>query len=87
MLRNELDHEEQLNLIENAPTKFFKEYYSKLFGVNGRSKLEEAPYFNVCQQLPQDVMYVFLEGGHFLRTHYRILPIETRRPKKVGYPR
>ena len=61
-LRNELDHEEQLKFIENAPTKFLKEYYSMLFGVNGRSKLEEAPYFNVCQQLPQDVMHVFLEG-------------------------
>lgn len=60
-LRNGLDHEEQLKLIENAPTRFLK-YYSKLFGVNGRSKLEEAPYFNVCQQLPQDVMHIFLEG-------------------------
>lgn len=31
-LRNGLDHEEQLKLIENAPTKFLK-YYSKLFGL------------------------------------------------------
>ena len=61
-LRKELDHEERLKLIENMPTKFLKEYYSMLFGVNGRSKLEEAPYFNVCQQLPQEDMHIFLEG-------------------------
>lgn len=61
-LRNKNNHEEQLKLIENAPNKFLREYYSKLFGVNGRSGLEEAPYFNVCEQLPQDIMHVFLEG-------------------------
>lgn len=34
-LRNENNHGEQLKLIENVPTKFLKEYYSMLFGVNG----------------------------------------------------
>lgn len=61
-LRNAEDHEEHLKLIENAPTKFLKEYYSKLFGVNERSGLEDAPYFDVCNQFPQDIMHVFLEG-------------------------
>ena len=62
LLRNKDDHEEQLNLMENTPSKFLKEYYSMFFGVNGRSGLQEAPYFDVCEQLPQDIMHVFLEG-------------------------
>ena len=61
-LRNENDYEEQLKIIENAHKKFLKAYYSKLFGVNGRSHLEEAPCFNACEQLPQDIMHVFMEG-------------------------
>lgn len=41
-------HEEQLQRLERAPNKFLKEYYLKLFGVNQRSHLEEAPFFDVC---------------------------------------
>lgn len=48
MLRNELDYEEQLKLIENVFIKFLKEYYLMFFGVNGWLKLEEVFYFNVC---------------------------------------
>lgn len=55
-------HEEQLQRLEKAPNKFLKEYYSKLFGINQRSHLEEAPVFDVGEQFPQDIMHVFLEG-------------------------
>ena len=55
-------HEEQLQRLERAPNKFLKEYYLKLFGVNQRSHLEEAPFFDVCEQFPQDIMHVFSEG-------------------------
>ena len=61
-LRNAEDHEEHLKWLENAPTKFLKEYYSKHFCVNERSGLEDVPYFDVCEQFPQDIMHVFLEG-------------------------
>ena len=61
-LRCKQDHEEQLKRLEKAPNKFLREYYSKLFGINERSHLEEAPFFDVCEQFPQDIMHVFLEG-------------------------
>ena len=46
----------------NCASKFLQEYYSKKCGVSTRSKLLEAPYFDVTQQLPMDVMHVLLEG-------------------------
>ena len=62
ILRCKQDHEEQLKRLEKAPNKFLREYYSKLSGINERSHLEEAPFFDVCEQFPQDIMHVFLEG-------------------------
>ena len=56
-LRCKQDHEEQLKRLEKAPNKFFRECYSKLFGINGRSHLEEAPFFDICEQFPQDIMH------------------------------
>lgn len=61
-LRCKQDHKQQLQRLEKAPNKFLREYYSKLFGINERSHLEEAPFFDVCEQFPQDIMHVFLEG-------------------------
>ena len=55
------DHEEQLKQLEKAPNKFLREYYSKLFGINERSHLEEAPFFDVSEQFRQDLMHVFLK--------------------------
>lgn len=61
-IRTTDQHEKQIQLIENAPSKYLKEYYSKCFGVNWRSKLLDVPDFNVTKQLPQDLMHIFLEG-------------------------
>lgn len=61
-LRCKDSHEEQLQRLESAPSQFLREYYSKIFGVNQRSILQDAPFFDVCQQFPQDIMHVFLEG-------------------------
>lgn len=61
-LRTKEEHASHLELIENAPSSFLKEYYSKKCGVTSRSKLLEAPFFDVTQQLPMDIMHVFLEG-------------------------
>lgn len=61
-LRTKEDHAANVELIENAQTSFLKEFYSKKCGVTCRSKLMEAPFFDVTQQLPMDIMHVFLEG-------------------------
>ena len=61
-LRTKEDHALHVELVENAPTNFLKEFYSKKCGVTFRSKLMEAPFFDVTQQLPMDIMHVFLEG-------------------------
>lgn len=61
-LRCAEDHENWLTKIVNAPTTFLQKFYSKKAGINRRSKLLEAPDFDVCQQLPQDLMHIFLEG-------------------------
>ena len=39
-----------------------KEHYSKVYGINHTSALCDVPYFDVTQQLPQDVMHLLLEG-------------------------
>jgi len=61
-LRTKEDHAIHVKLIENAPTNLLKEFYSKKCGVTFRSKLMEAPFFDVTQQLPMDIIHVFLEG-------------------------
>lgn len=47
--------------MENAPSKLLKEYYTKKFGVSSKSKLLEAPYFDVNKQLAMGIMHVLLE--------------------------
>jgi len=61
-LRSKEEHEKQLQKLENSQSKYLASYYSKDYGINYRAKLLEAPYFDVCEQLPQDLMHVFLEG-------------------------
>ena len=51
-----------LQRLEKAPSKFLREYYFKIFGINESSHLQDAPFFDVCEQFPQDIMHVFLEG-------------------------
>lgn len=55
-------HLKQLQKLENAPCSYLRTFFSKNYGVNRRSELLNAPFFDVCQQLPQDIMHVFLEG-------------------------
>lgn len=54
-------HEEQLQKLENTPSKFLRDYYSKIFGVNQTSILQDVPFLDVCQQFQQDIMHVFLK--------------------------
>lgn len=48
--------------IENAGSKYLREYFSKEYGINNRAKIIEAPHFDVTKQLPQDIMHIFLEA-------------------------
>ena len=48
-----------------------REHYSKEYGVVKRSILD-APYFDVTQQLPQDIMHIILEGA-LSRAFYFVL--------------
>lgn len=75
LTRDRENHETQLNDLENTDSKFLKEFFSKNYGINGRSALHEAPHFDVTKQLPQDLMHVLLEGIaayelKFLLRHY-----------------
>ena len=38
-------------------------HFSKEYGITKRSVLLDAPYFDVTDQLPQDIMHVILEGA------------------------
>ncbi len=60
-LRNKDLHDYHLEQMEEDPS--LAEHYSKEYGVVKRSILLEAPYFDVTQQLPQDIMHVILEGA------------------------
>lgn len=39
-----------------------KSHYSKVYGINRMTILNELPYFDVTENLPQDLMHVLLEG-------------------------
>lgn len=61
VLRSSDVHEKQVYTIQNAGSKYLREYFSKEYGINNRAKIVEAPHFDVNKQLPQD-MHIFLEG-------------------------
>lgn len=61
MLRSKELHEYHLQQLEE--NEGLRTHFSKEYGVNKKSILLEAPYFDVTKQLPQDVMHVILEGG------------------------
>ena len=48
--------------IENAPSQYLRDYFSKEYGINQHSVLTNVPYFMVTQQLMQDIMHIFLKG-------------------------
>lgn len=37
-------------------------HYSKVYGINRVSILGELPYFDITENLPQDLMHILLEG-------------------------
>ena len=70
MLRSKELHEYHLQQLEE--NEGLRVHFSKEYGVNKRSILLDAPYLNITEQLPQDVMHIVLEGA-LQRTFYFVL--------------
>ena len=70
MLRLKELHEYHLQQLEE--NEGLQNHFSKEYGVNKKSILLNVPYFDVTEQLPQDVMHIVLEGG-LQRTFYFVL--------------
>ena len=69
MLRNAALHSQHCNYIERTGiTSSEKTHFSTTYGVNRRSDLAELDGFDVTDQLPQDIMHLFLEGVCVLHT-------------------
>lgn len=70
LLRSIELHDYHLNNIEQ--NEDLHQHFSKEYGINKRSILLDAPYFDVTEQLPQDLMHVILEGS-LSRTLYFVV--------------
>ena len=62
ILRDSTSDEQRVSLIEDAGSNYLRKFFSKNYGITGRAKISEAPYFDITKQLPQDIMHIFLEG-------------------------
>ncbi|XP_077870141.1 uncharacterized protein LOC144363069 [Saccoglossus kowalevskii] len=60
--RNLDTHLDHLAEIERANTDYLRNYLRTMYGINRRSILVDAPGFDVCTMLPQDIMHVVTEG-------------------------
>ena len=60
-LRDKDMHDYHLQQMEENPE--LHTHFSKEYGVNKRSVLLDAPFFDVTAQLPQDLMHIILEGA------------------------
>lgn len=49
------------------------DHFSKVYGVNRLSILDQVPHFDLCQCLPHDMMHVILEGA--LQRHCKLVLI------------
>ena len=61
LLRTKELHNYHLQQLEE--NEALHKHFSKEYGITKRSILLDAPYFNVTEQLPQDIMHVILEGA------------------------
>ena len=69
LLRTKELHNYHLQQLEE--NEALNKHFSKEYGITKRSILLDAPYFNVTEQLPQDIMHVILEGA-LSRTLYYV---------------
>ena len=70
LLRSKELHDYLPNNIEQ--NEDLHQHFSKECGINKRGILLDAPYFDVTEQLPQDLMHVILEGS-LSRTLYFVV--------------
>ena len=61
-LRDMEKYNQHCLVLDNTALKNRREFWSKTYGVNGRSCLCAIPDFDVCKSLLQDPMHVILEG-------------------------
>ncbi|XP_028412421.1 uncharacterized protein LOC114535241 [Dendronephthya gigantea] len=59
-LHDHLQHIEDIN--DDALTNDDRMYWSKFWGINRLSILNEIRYFDICKCLPHDIMHILLEG-------------------------
>jgi len=63
MMRNKELHEIQCGYNERKGISASERlHFSSTYGINRRSLLSKCEIFDVIQQLPEDIMNVFLEG-------------------------
>ena len=68
-LRNQNLHNKHCEYVERKNIeKSEKRYFSTTFGVNRKSALAKFDGFDITDQLPQDIMHLFLEGVCVLHT-------------------
>lgn len=63
VLRTRQEHAKHSDLISHPDlSDSEKQHYSKVYGINRVSVVTQLEYFDVTNQLPQDLMHVLLEG-------------------------
>lgn len=60
--RDEDEHLERCENLSSRMTKEAKKYWSKMYGVNGKTELLNVPEFQVTKCILEDPMHVLLEG-------------------------
>lgn len=62
-MRTKEEHATQCEYVNRSGiSEVERAHYSKVYGINRPSILLELGYFDITQQLPQDLMHVLLEG-------------------------
>ena len=67
--RTLVNHKRHCELLESS----MGDHFSKVYGVNRLSILDQVPHFDLCQCLPHDMMHVILEGA--LQRHCKLVLI------------
>jgi len=71
VLHNLSLHDKRLQQLDENPELY--SHYSKKYGVTRKTVLLDAPYFDVTQQFPEDIMHVILKGALSRALYFVIL--------------
>ena len=62
-MRRRVDYLQQCQYINQSDiSDSERSHYSKVYGINRMTISSELPYFDITENLPQDIMHVLLEG-------------------------